>query len=335
MRSRSTLLECGRFPRAAPRDKSVGLRVACALLVSFWVLSACSSEARLRKAGLTPFVSCLVGPEPDARTIRTGELELEIRERELTVRGPARPLRVAAFSAAALGGTLGTSTLERLRQSQADLFILLGGVGDQPQPAAATLARLASLSSPTLAVLGGRDGWAAREKALEELKNAERIIDATVLRAVRIGRHTLVPLAGAEAGRYALGGAACGFDAADLDQVAEELGAAKSDETRWLLSWQAPSDLGPQLGPRTSFGLPLGSERVAAFARRISARGVLYAWPPDDRVAPATPFELGVTGLPRLFGPRVEAGDGTRAALAALVLEFDPRSPGARAVAVY
>lgn len=334
MRPRWTPLESGRFPRAAPRDKSVLLRVACALLVSLWVLSACSSEAKLRKAGLTPFVSCLVGPEPDARTIRAGELELEISERELTVRGPARPLRVAAFSAAALGGALGTSTLERLRQSQADLFILLGGVGDQPQPAAATFARLASLSSPTLAVLGGRDGWTAREKAFEELKNDERIIDATVLRAIRIGRHTLVPLAGAEVGRYALNEAACGFDAADLDQVARELGAAKSEETRWLLSWQAPSDLGPQLGPRTTFGLPLGSDRVAAFARRISARGVLYAWPPDDQTARAMPFDLGVTGLPRLFGPRLEAGDGSRSELAALVMEFDPRTPGARAVAL-
>lgn len=313
---------------------SVGLRVACALLVSFWVLSACSSEARLRKAGLTPFVSCLVGPEPDERTIRAGEVELEIRDRELTVRGPTRPLRVAAFAAAALGGGLGTRELERLRQAQADLFILLGGVGDQPQPAAATLARLASLSSPTLAVLGGRDGWSAREKALEELKNDERIIDATVLRAVRIGRHTLVPLAGAEGGRYALNDAACGFDAEDLDRVAKELGAARSDETRWLLSWQAPSDLGPQLGPRTTYGLPLGSPQISAFARRISARGVLYAWPPDERARPAVPFELGVTPLPRLFGPRLEAVDGSHTELAVLVMEFDPRAPGARAVAV-
>ncbi|HKU41477.1 MAG TPA: hypothetical protein VJR89_25145, partial [Polyangiales bacterium] len=126
-------------------------------------------------------------------------------------------MRIAAITAAGFGAAPNASALARVREANADLLVLLGGIGEGPGTAKATLQALSSLSVPSLIVLGGRDTWAAREKALEDLPDGHRIIDGAGLRAVRIGSQTLVPLSGAELGRYALQPAACGFDQADLE----------------------------------------------------------------------------------------------------------------------
>lgn len=264
---------------------------------------------------------CVAGPEPDERNLRAGPWTLEVKKRVLQVQGPTRALRLAAVSASGFGNPLDSATLATLREANPDLLVLLGGVGDGAPLASATFKVLASLSMPSLIVLGGRDTWAAHEKALEELSPNARIIDATVLRAIRIGNHTLVPLPGAEKGRYALQATACGFDQSDLDDAAKELGAAPPGETRWLLSWQAPTQVGAALGPRTGAGAPLGSPLLTQFAAKVGARGALYAWPIDELTPAAQPGPLGVAAVPRLYGPRLETSAGSRIANGVLMVE--------------
>lgn len=283
-------------------------------------LLACSAESKLRKDGATPYVRCVAGPELAERTLRAGPWTFAVKQRVLRVEGPSRPLRIAALSAPGLGPALGGAALARLREVNADLLVLLGGVGDAPGPASATFKALASLSAPSLIVLGGRDTWSAHEKAFEELPPEARIIDGTVLRAIRIGNHTLIPLAGAENGRYAVQATACGFDQADLDMAAEELGASVSGESRWLLTWHAPSQVSGALGPHTGGGTALGSTLVARFAEKIGAKGALYAWPHDE-AKPLAAGPLGVAGVPRLFGPRLENSAGAQVENALLLLE--------------
>jgi hypothetical protein len=210
-----------------------------------------------------------------------------------------------------------------LREANPDLLLMLGGVGDAPALASATFKALASLSMPSLIVLGGRDTWSAHEKAFEELPAAARIIDATVLRAIRIGNQTLVPLPGAEKGRYAVQAAACGFDQPDLEAAAKELGPASAGENRWLLSWQAPAQVAGAPGPRTGAGAALGSLLLAQFAAKVGAKGALYAWPTDEAVTPpaARPAPLRVASVPRLYGPRLETSSGSRIPNGVMVLE--------------
>jgi hypothetical protein len=277
---------------------------------------------------------CLAGPEPDARSERIGGVTLKLDARVLTVAGPT-PLRLAVFSASGLGKGPTEPALGVLRSLRPDLILMLGGVGAEGSLASATLGKLASLPAPTLIVLGGRDGWAVHEKALEAFEDTPRIIDATTLRAIRIGNNTLVPLAGADTGRYALDAASCGFDSSDLDLAAQELGPPAANELRWLVSWHAPAELpSGLLGAQPATSAPgsaagsSGSTAVARFAERIAARGVLYAWPaepPQGVSLPGTASHgpLGVTAVPRLFGPRQEGANMTRGEHSVLLLEVD------------
>lgn len=291
-------------------------------LLALACVAGCSAESKLRKEGATPYVRCVAGPELDERTLRAGPWTLELKKRVLRVLGPTtRALRLAALSAPGFGDPLGSEALARIREANPDLLVLLGGIGDGPALASATFKALASLSMPSLIVLGGRDTWSAHEKALEELPSNARIIDATVLRAIRIGNHTLVPLPGAEKGRYALQSAACGFDQADLDEAAQEIGAAPAGENRWLLSWQAPTRVAGALGPRTESGAALGSPLLTRFAQRVGAKGALYAWPTDEKTAVVQAGPLGVAAVPRLFGPRLETSSGSRIPNGLLMLE--------------
>ncbi len=284
-------------------------------------VSGCSAESKLRKEGATPYVRCIAGPEPDSRSLRVGPWKLETKKRVLDVTGPNRALRLAALSASGISNPLGPEALARVRDANPDVLLILGGLGEGPPLAAATVKAFASLAIPTLIVLGGRDTWSAHEKALEDLPADARIIDATVLRAIRIGKHTLVPLPGAERGRYALQAAACGFDQPDLDQAAKELGPAGAGESRWLLSWQAPAQVGSAPGPRTASGSPLGSSMLARFASQIGAKGALYAWPADETLISPEVGPLRVAAVPRLYGPRIETAGGSRLPNSLLLLE--------------
>jgi hypothetical protein len=290
-------------------------------LVMCLYVVGCSAESKLRKEGKTPYVRCVAGPEPDARTLRAGPWTFEIKQRVLQVQGPSRPLRIAALSAPGFSGAPGSDALARLRAAEADLLVLLGGVGEGTAAATATVQALASLSMPSLIVLGGRDTWAAHEKAFEDLPPAARIIDGTVLRAIRIGSNTFVPLPGAELGRYAVQAAACGFDQADLESAAQELGARQPGETRWLLSWQAPLTLGGTPGPKSAAGVALGSALVSSFAEKVGATGGLYAWPNDESAAAPARGQLGLVAVPRLYGPRRAASNGALITNTLLVLE--------------
>jgi hypothetical protein len=312
-----------RSGRACNFGGVISIRNALSLILyslALVCLGGCSTESKLRKEGATPYVRCVAGPEPDERSLRAGPWTLELKKRVLHVRGPSRALRLAAVSAPGLGDPLGSAALASLREANPDLLVLLGGVGDGAALASATMKALASLSIPSLIVLGGRDTWSAHATAFEELSPSARIIDATVLRAIRIGNHTLVPLPGAEKGRYALQATACGFDQSDLEEVAKELGAAGAGENRWLLSWQAPTQVATALGPRTGAGAPLGSPLLAQFAAKVGAKGALYAWPTDE-MAVLRAGPLGVVGVPRLFGPRLETSSGSRIANGLLLLE--------------
>jgi hypothetical protein len=211
-----------------------------------------------------------------------------------------------------------------LRDANPDVLLLLGGLGEGVSLASATLKAFASLSIPTLIVLGGRDTWSAHEKALAELPADARIIDATVLRAIRIGNHTLVPVPGAEKGRYALQATACGFDQPDLDEAAKELGPVAASESRWLLTWEAPAQIGPAHGPRTPSGGMLGSPLLTRFASQVGAKGALYAWPADEVESEVTAGPLGVARAPRLYGPRVETSSGSRLPNDLRVIEVGP-----------
>ncbi len=283
---------------------------------------ACSVESKLRTEGPTPYVRCIAGPEPEGRTVRSGDWTFQLDERVLDVKGPRRALRVGVVSSPGLGGAPSAAALARVREVNADLLVLLGGIGEAASLASATLEALASLSTPSLVVLGGRDTWAAREKAFEALtaERREHIFDASVLRALRVANNTFVPLPGAEKGRYALNAAACGFDQADLDTAARELGAARAGERRWLLSWQAPSRVAGIEGPKSEFGAALGSPLVSKFAERVGAKGGLYAWPVDE-AASIHAGPLGIVAVPRLYGPALETSAGARLAAGILVLE--------------
>lgn len=316
----ATNFPCKRACYAGGAAGALRVAVGLTLVVSVCVVG-CSAESKLRKEGKTPYVRCVAGPAPDERTLQSGPWKFEIKERVLQVAGPSRPLRIAALSAPGFTGAPGSDALARVRAVEADLLVLLGGLGEGTAAATATVQALASLSIPSLIVLGGRDTWAAHEKAFEALPPAARIIDGTVLRAIRIGSNTFVPLPGAELGRYAVQAAACGFDQDDLESAAHELGAAQAGETRWLLSWQAPAALAGAPGPKSVTGIALGSAMIGRFAEKVGARGGLYAWPGDESSAAPAQGRLGLTAVPRLFGPRRETSNGALVPNSLLVLE--------------
>jgi hypothetical protein len=284
--------------------------------------SAWSTESKLREGGPTPYTRCLAAAPPPARTGRIGELAFTLRDRVLTLNPKHFPVRMAAFSSAGFGGPPRAAELSKLRQSGADVLLMLGGLGDTQPVAEASAKALASLKRPVLLVLGGRDSWSISQAAIEALGDSS-VINATALRRVVIANNTLVPIAGAEQGTYALNEAACGFAGKDLEAAAKELGSSLATERRWLISWQAAQGRGPlPSASRSQTGVELGSAGLARFAERIGALGTLGAWP-AGREDPLPAGPLTARLVPRLFGPRLERSDGSRANLGILSIELD------------
>jgi hypothetical protein len=287
--------------------------------------AACSawSDSRLRESGPTPFARCLAGSAPPERSGRLGSVGFELRERVLTLTPERWPLRVAAFSGAGFGAPLRAADLTRLKQSAPDLLLLLGGLGDDDAAAQVNARSLVALGRLVLLVQGGRDRPAVTRAALEALGEQAGIIDATVLHRIVIANNTLVPVAGAEQGRYAMNEDACGFATRDLDALAHELGTPASSERRWLLSWAAPAGRGSlPTAALSETGVELGSQALARFRERIGALGGLSSWPIGrSEASPTGPLTTRV--VPRLFGPRLERPDGTRAEPGVLVVEID------------
>jgi hypothetical protein len=284
--------------------------------------SACSAESKLREGGPTPFTHCLAAAPPPARSGRIGDIAFELHDRVLTLTPRRWPLRVAAFSGAGFGSPARASGLARLRESGADLLLMLGGLGESEPIAQASAKALAALGQPMLLVLGGRDTWRISEAALEGLGDSS-IINATTLRRISIANNTLVPVAGAEQGRYAVNEEACGFGRKDLEAAAKELGPTKGSERRWLISWQAPAAQGPlPSAARSEAGMELGSTSLGRFGERIGAIGALCAWPAGrQETSPDGPLTARL--VPRLFGPLLERPDSSRVAPGFLLIELD------------
>lgn len=247
-----------------------------ALLMAAALLAGCGGgegELRVaedRAAGELGYVRCLAAPAPAARSWSVGALRLALEGRRLTIAGLPAPARLAAVA-----GPLDPASLQALRG--AHLTLVLGELGDTREELSANLAALAGLDVPVLVVAGGAERHGLLQAAFSALEGAarDRVIDASVLRAVRIGAVELVPLAGAPLGRYASTDGSCGFGERDVEDVAEGLGAAPDGVTRALVSWAGPSSA------RGLDGVEAGSALVARLATRVGARAIVFAWPDE------------------------------------------------------
>lgn len=272
---------------------------------------ACTTEARLRQGGATPYVRCLAAPAPEDRVWRTHNLTLTLKDGALRIAGLPTPTHVVAFSGAGFGAPPGAAELASAAASGADLFIMLGGLGQSDAAATATALALAKLPRPVLFVAGGRDSLRRVQHALDALPAAAAVVDASRLRTVDIDQNQFLPIAGAEDGHYAVDEDSCGFGLPDLKVRASELG--KPMGRRWLLAWHAPAGAIAGNVALTPAGLDLGAPGLGEFARRVGVAGGLYAWPEAQLgLAPAGAPNAVV---PRLFGPVAERTDGSRSQL--------------------
>jgi hypothetical protein len=239
-----------------------------------------------------------------ARNGSSGSATFNLQKRTLTLKPGAADLRVAIFSGSALQSPA-PDMLAYLRQTQADFFIVLGGLGRSDAQALETANALSSLQRLVVVIRGGADGFD------QTFATPANVVDASAVRSVRIGLDHLLLWPGAEHGRYATATSQCGFNESELQAAEDEIGKREQGERRWLLSWQA-----------TQPGSPL-----AAFVARAGVAGVLHAWPPSDQVAQGDWKEGPPQLVPRAWGPRMEGPDGQAMALGALVLRFDREGP--------
>lgn len=279
----------------------------------------------LRVAGPTPYVRCLGAPPIKARKWRWGRAEFDLNERQLAIGGLPDSIRMAVFSGPAFVSESPQAALKKVAAARPRLALVLGGVGDDRNKALRTLKLLGELDFPSLVIAGGRDRWSDLTAAFDALEDGprDRVIDATPLRTVQLGRDTLVIVAGAAGGRYARDRFACGFGDPDLDKIAGEIGAKKGGR-RWLISWQAPAGDGALAVAKTRRGVQTGDGSLAQFAKRVGALGGLFAWPDIQVMRPSAhgeslPLPPGVAAddlrmvAPRLVGPAIEREDGSRA----------------------
>src|SRR5215510_3662177 len=92
-------------------------------------LAACSAfsvESKLRESGAAPYVRCWAAPADGDQSGQHGDISFELRSRVLTLRPARWPLRIAAFSAAGFGPPPTAADVQRLRASDAQLFLMLG-----------------------------------------------------------------------------------------------------------------------------------------------------------------------------------------------------------------
>jgi hypothetical protein len=281
-------------------------------------LLACDGEEALQVAGEHGYVRCLALEPAAARAWSVGALRLTLDARRLRIEGAPARARVAVFT-----GPVDAASVRALRRSRPHLALMLGELGPSGGRA------LAALGVPVLFVAGGAD----RRSELEALGPLEgeardRVIDATRLRSIRIGKVELVPVPGAPGGRYAIARDGCGIGDSDADAIAEAVGDPDDGVHRYLLSWAAPSG-----GPlsRGLADVEAGSPEVKALMQRVGAEGSIVAWPREH--AGETASEPFCAVAPPLSGPWVERADGTRLAPDAMVLVLSDGgfSPQARA----
>jgi hypothetical protein len=231
------------------------------------------------------------------------------------VRTPHGSLRAAAFTGPAPVAADVRPALQALVAAQAELLLVLGGLGDEREQAVQNARALTATGRLVLFLAGGRDApevVAAAREALDAEARA-RFVDVSGLERVTIAGTELVPVAGAPGGRYARSVEACGFTDADLDARADALGSGEGASRRVLLSWACPS---PAPGIDES---PAGSDALARFATRIGARDVLAAWP---REAAGAVTAGGRRVVPPIAGFAARTGAGGRAGPGAVWLSF-------------
>jgi hypothetical protein len=276
------------------------------------------------------FARCAQAAPPKERRVRSGQLELEVRERVLNVRSAAG-LRVAAFTGP-VGGTLSRGDFALLAEARPGFILFLGGLGDDVASASANLAGLAALRVPMLFVAGGSDRLPVIEEAFGSLADdaAELLLHGSGLREVRFGNERFAVISGSPLGRYALDDTACGFGLDDLNDVREALDDAKAKKQRIsLLSWGAPSGWGLS----HAAGVDVGSPELFALGQALSAQGGVFAYP-EVRAGEAVrgAARKGVSAVvPRLGRVGSTRGDGGRlpSSLMLLVLTVDGLVPAA------
>lgn len=279
---------------------------ALPILASLWVAACSCSGAGPTAAGPTPYVRCAMR-EPAPIDATVGALHLHGEGRTLTIEGAAAPLRIAAFRGAALAEEPLEPALDEIEAGGPALQIALGSLGDDAAYVQALLTALATLSTPTLVVLGGRDHPADLDTALAALppEARARIVDASAYRRIDVGGVELIPAAGAPEGRYARDDEACGLGAGDAESIASDVGEAEGAPPRFLISFAGPAPL-PGID-----GGEAGSASIAALAEAVGARATLYAWP--DAAGTATALLV-----PPLAGPPALLADGARLSPGAL-----------------
>lgn len=284
------------------------MKPAASLVLSL-LLSACTcSGAGPTAGGATPYVRCAMR-EPAVIDTEVGPLRMRSEGRVLTIEGAPSPLRIAAFRGPALAEEPLEPALDAIEAGRPALQILIGSLGDDEAHVTALLRALASLATPTLVVMGGRDHPSDLRAALAALDDDARskIVDASALRRIVVGGIELVPVAGAPDGRYARDDDACGLGEGDASAIASDVGENRGT-LRFAISYAAPS---PLLGLE---GAEAGSSLVADVAHRTGARASLFAWPD----APSEGL------VPPLAGPAALSSDGSRLGPGAILFDLGP-----------
>lgn len=298
--------------------------------------STCEAPDGLQVAEPFPHTRCLVDEPPPARTWRVGALELARAGRSLRIGGLAETVRIAAFSGPGPAPAPAASVMAALGEREPDLAIMLGGLGDDDATASETMQALGAAPFVTLFVPGGRDHWRRVRDLLAQQPDTirDRFLEVATLRSIRLGDAELIPVAGADDGKYALNLDSCGFSLRDLQGLAGDLTAPSAN--RYLLAWQAPGRGGQRAVGRGIGGLDLGSGSLAELAARTATPGGLFAWPTvrvDEPVVdggkqlagPGEPAKDLRVVVPRLTGPALVRADGSRVPAGFDMLALDAR----------
>lgn len=264
---------------------------------------ACGGGDDVRVSGEHGYVRCLALEPPASRTWSVGSLRLTLEGRSLRIEGLKPNAELAVFT-----GPVEEHAVRSLERPA--LALMMGELGASRAEAERSLETLMHLEVPVLFVAGGADTHEGLE-AFGRLEGAarDRLIDASRLRSIEIGKLELVPVAGAPEGRYASSESSCGFGDKDASAIAAALGRVQEGRSRLLLSWAAPA--GDALS-RGLMGAEAGSSMVAELVERIGAEGWIAAWPSGNAGETRTEPLRAVV---RPLGERwIERDDGTRAA---------------------
>jgi hypothetical protein len=302
----------------------MGLRFWSMLGAAAWLANVCGcSCSRLGgEVDSFAFTRCAQAAPPAERRLSMAGIEIEIEARRVRLALLARvdrsrdELRVAAF-AGPVGAAFARADLAQLAQSRAQVLLILGGLGDTVDVAAANLSALAALRLPTVFLPGGADRLEVVEGAFARLdeRSAAWMIQASGVRELWLGEQRFAVLPGAALGRYALDDGSCGFEPADLEALREALADSRAPAGKrtptWPLSWNAPAGWGVSEAGR---GLDVGSRELAEAARALGARGGLFAYPEVQASQPGrAPQQGGLAWVvPRLSRTGSQRSDGGR-----------------------